>query len=377
MLYGANGFTGRLIAKEAVRRGMQPILAGRRESELAPLAASLGLEHRCFALDGAIDLAGVSVVLNAAGPYSATALPMLDACVMKRVSYLDLNGDTRVFSAIFERDVELREAGILAVPGVGFDIVPTDCLGALACQALPGATHLELAWGGDFEPSPGTARSMVEIFPRGGLVRERGELRVVPPAYRTARFPFPHGVETAVSVEWGDVVTSWHSVRVPNVIVYASMPRTGIWSLRLARPFLGLWRWAPIRRLADRLIARFVRGPSEALLAHGVSYVLARARRGDDVVTATLVGPEGYVITARAALDAVRATLDGVSHRGAATPSQAFGATFVTRVEGCSVRVESGAALRWPTRELAPSTARTVEGGRLGVAAEERGLLEG
>lgn len=374
MLYGANGFTGRLIAREAVRRGMRPILAGRDERAIAALARALDLEHRSFALDEARDLAGARVVLNAAGPYSTTALPMLEACARAGASYLDLNGDTRVFAAIFGRQAALEAAGILAVPGVGFDIVPTDGLSALACRALPGTTHLEIAWGGDFEPSPGTARSMFEIFPRGGLVREDGALRVVGPAHRTARFDFPAGPTSSVSVEWGDVVTSWESVRAPNVIVYAAMPASGIWALRLSRPLLGLFRTPLVRRIAEWCIRRFVRGPSDRLLADGTSYVLARARRGHESVTATLVGPEGYVITARAALDAVREVLSGVERRGAATPSQAFGAEFVTRVEGCRVHVGSGDAPVWPSAPPAP--ARAVERGGLGVAAEEGRLFE-
>ena len=43
LLYGASGYTGRMIAEEAVRRGHRPVLAGRSAERVRPLAESLGL----------------------------------------------------------------------------------------------------------------------------------------------------------------------------------------------------------------------------------------------------------------------------------------------------------------------------------------------
>ena len=50
MIYGANGYTGELIAREAVSRGLKPVLAGRTAAKVEPLAASLGLQARVFDL---------------------------------------------------------------------------------------------------------------------------------------------------------------------------------------------------------------------------------------------------------------------------------------------------------------------------------------
>src|SRR6516164_1370503 len=92
LLYGANGYTGRLIAEEAKRRGLAPVLAGRRAEEIRPLAEGLGLEHRVFALDDAraLDaaLAETGTVLLAAGPFSATSAPVVEACLRTRAHYL-------------------------------------------------------------------------------------------------------------------------------------------------------------------------------------------------------------------------------------------------------------------------------------------------
>src|SRR5262245_31883106 len=94
LLYGANGYTGELTAREAVARGLRPILAGRSRDALEPLARELGLELRVFGLDDAkaLDegLAGVALVLHCAGPFSRTARPMVDACLRRRTHYLDI-----------------------------------------------------------------------------------------------------------------------------------------------------------------------------------------------------------------------------------------------------------------------------------------------
>jgi len=134
MLYGANGYTGALIAEEAKRRGLTPVLAGRRADAVRPLAERLGLPHEVFPLEDhvALDraLERVDAVLLAAGPFSPTSRAVVDACIRTRRHYLDVTGEIAVFEAIFARDAEARERGAVLLPGVGFDVVPSDCLAA-------------------------------------------------------------------------------------------------------------------------------------------------------------------------------------------------------------------------------------------------------
>jgi short subunit dehydrogenase-like uncharacterized protein len=84
LIYGANGYTGALIARLAVARGLRPILAGRNREAVAALAVPLGLEYRVFALEdaAALDagLAEARVVLHCAGPFMHTSRQMADAC---------------------------------------------------------------------------------------------------------------------------------------------------------------------------------------------------------------------------------------------------------------------------------------------------------
>ena len=233
MIYGANGYTGRLCAERAVARGLAPILAGRRGDAVARLAAELGLAHRAFALDDstAVDegLRDVELVLHCAGPFSATSRPMLDACVRAGSHYLDVTGEIAVFEAVHARTAELATAGVVAIPGVGFDVVPTDCLAASLAAALPNATRLELAFAGlGGGVSQGTAKTMVEGLPHGGAARIDGRIRVVPHAWKTRTISLGGKEREVVSIGWGDVSTAFHSTGIPNITTYTVLPRSAL-----------------------------------------------------------------------------------------------------------------------------------------------------
>jgi short subunit dehydrogenase-like uncharacterized protein len=340
LLYGANGFTGRLIAAEAVRRGLRPVLAGRDGRAISAMAESLGLDHRVFALTDDVEalVTGFAAVVHAAGPFSATSARMVDACLRTRTHYLDLNGDIAVFEEIFARAAEAEQHGCVLLPGVGFDVVPTDCVAAALKHALPDAERLELAWGGDLAPSQGTSKATLEILPRGGAVREAGEIRVVPTAWRTLDVPFPRGNTRAVTVPWGDVATAYRSTRIPNIAVYAAMPRRAIMALKLLRPLLPVLRLGWVRRVLSRIIEWTVRGPSERALATGRTFIWGRATNAaGEVRTATASGPDGYRLSALAAVEAVEHVLAGRVTPGAHTPATALGAAFLATLPGCDM----------------------------------------
>src|SRR3954471_22052892 len=166
LLYGANGYTGELVARLAAARGDRLTLAGRNGEALARLGAELQMPVRAFALDdpAAVEtgIDGATVVLHCAGPFSHTSRAMVDACLKKEVHYLDITGEVAVFEACAARDVEARTAGVMVMPGAGFDVVPSDCLAAHLKRRLPSATHLALAFQAIGSPSRGTATTMVE-----------------------------------------------------------------------------------------------------------------------------------------------------------------------------------------------------------------------
>ena len=197
MIYGANGYTGHLVAVEARQRDLKPVLAGRRAGPIEKLAAELGLPMRVFGLDDAsaavAAIADTAVVANCAGPFAATSTPMIDACLRSRAHYLDITGEIEVFVAAQRRHADAQAAGIVICPGVGFDVIPTDCMAAVLKGALPDATHLVLALDARGPVSPGTARTMarsLRLGQHGGRVRRNGVIEEVPLAQNWRRIDF-------------------------------------------------------------------------------------------------------------------------------------------------------------------------------------------
>lgn len=331
MLYGANGYTGRLIAELAVRRGHRPVLAGRSADKIGPLAAELGLEYRAFSLDAPL-LDGVDVVAHCAGPFSATSAPMVAACLAAGAHYLDITGEIDVFEAIAGQDSAAREAGVVLLPGAGFDVVPTDCVAAMLAAALPGATHLDLAFVVGGGASAGTAKTTVEQASRGGRIRVDGEFRSVRIGHRTRVAEFRSGPRTVGSIPWGDVSTAYRSTGIPNITTFTTVPGlTG----QLQAIFAPILATPLVQQFGKSLVERFVGGPDEAKRRDTTCDVFGEAWNADARVSVALTGPNAYGLTADAVIRAVEKIKDVAP--GTHTPSSAFGADFVRELDGVVV----------------------------------------
>lgn len=344
MIYGANGYTGRSIAQEAVARGMQPILAGRNFRQIETLAAELGCQSRVFRLDNvdriAEHLIGLSAVLNCAGPFSATAELMMDACLTARANYLDITGEIDVIEAAAERHDRAVQAGVGLIPAVGFDVVPSDCLAAMLAQRMPDATHLQLAFTGLSRVSRGTARTVLEGLRHGGRVRIDGRITRVPIAWKSMEVPFRDGPQTAMTVPWGDVASAWHTTGIGNIEVYMASAQKHIKQLRLMRGALrliGLW---PIRKFLGHVVLRRHSGPTPAQSEASRASFWGRVSDAQgNAAEATLETPGGYRLTVSTALASMERVLDGAAPAGFATPSRAFGSDFILQA--------AEAAFRW------------------------------
>src|SRR4051812_16029818 len=233
LLYGAYGYTGRLTARLAAERKLDVVLAGRNEATLAEMGARLSLPTRAVGLDDAGQLAealgDVACVVHMAGPFATTSAPMLDACLATRTNYVDITGEIGVFEAIWSRKDEIRRAGITAVPGAGFDVVPSDCLAAYVAGKLERPASLVIALRGLESASQGTLRTAIRQVSKPVLCRRAGAIVALDD--RSARWiDFGSGDEPCVPVSWGDVATAFHSTGVGNLNLfptYDALPFSG------------------------------------------------------------------------------------------------------------------------------------------------------
>ena len=341
MIYGANGYTGRLIAIEAKKRGLDPILAGRSES-VAKLARELGFEHRIFDLSDPaavrLGLDGIKLVLHCAGPFSTTSAPMLDGCLSVGAHYLDITGEIDVFAHCHAQDARAIERGIVVLPGAGFDVVPTDCLAAMLKRDLPDATQLVLAFEAGGGPSPGTAKTSVEGLGNGGRARIDGKLVRVPLAWKSRNFERDGQSRSAMTIPWGDVYTAFVTTGIPNIEVYMAVSPNTIANVRRLRWFGPLLRTQFVQNYMKRRVGKSVRGPSDDKRESTVTHVWGEARDASGrEVKRRLVTPNGYALTVTASLGIVERLLRGGAPSGYRTPSQLMGAEYVLSLPGVAL----------------------------------------
>ncbi len=347
MIYGANGFTGQLIAKESVRRGHTPLLAGRNEREIGRLGTALGLQTRSFGLSSHSEIvsgiADVAVVLHCAGPFSKTSEPMLSACLRRGIHYLDITGEISVFERCFARRQEAVVAGSVVIPGVGFDVVPTDCLAMTLKQQLPDAIRLEIGVCSSGSPSKGTAKTMVEGFARGGAVRRDGAIATVPLGWHLKEIAFRDGLRVGATAPVGEVSALFHSTGIPDIEVYMAMSPVVVSALRLLRhlrPIVGL---PPVQHVLQAIFEKLLPNPDAERLAqaHRASFWCRVENKEGHYREGTLLTASGYPLTVRTAIAAIERLEARPLASGCYTPAMAFGADFITTIADCDLELRS------------------------------------
>ena len=341
LVYGATGYTGKLVAAEAARRDLDVVLAGRDPEKLKAVASPLGLESRAFALEDAArlraSLEDVAAVLHIAGPFSATARPMVDGCIATQTHYLDVTGEIDVFEAIAQRDEQARALGVVLLPGVGFDVVPSDCLAAHVAARVESARTVRIAIAGvSGGVSRGTAKTSVEALADGLRLRRDGVIVRQPPGSLERHFDLGAGPLRAVGVPLGDVATVFYSTGAPNVETYfvasGAVPRM----LRASRFLLPLLRTKAVQRFLKRRVDAMPEGPDDATRESTRAMIYAEATGTDgETARAMLETPSGYQLTLHAAVESARRVAAGEAPAGYQTPATAFGADFVLELPDC------------------------------------------
>jgi len=339
LLYGATGFVGNAIARLAVQRGLRPMIAGRDAAKIEALAAELGVEQRVFSLDdgAAMDqaLKEMRVVLHCAGPYIYTSKQMADGCLRAGAAYLDITGEIPVYESLAARDGEARARGVMLLPAVGFDVVPTDCLAVYLKGRLPSAIRLTLAFQteGPAGLPPGTINTVIEMLPYSDKVRRNGQLVTQERGLKTRLVDFGGGPLLATRLSAGDVFTAYFSTGIPNIEVYGVLPAETLRQLALVSYVRPLFRLAAVRSFFKRQLKAGSTAEERAATRTSV-WGEVEDDQGHKAA-ARLHGPEaGVDWTARAALAAVQKVLAGKVPAGFQTPGKAYGADFVLECEG-------------------------------------------
>lgn len=340
LLYGANGYTGQLIARYAEHYGLQPLLAGRNEAALRELASRLKMPYKVIRLEDqqALEAAlkEVKVVVHAAGPFHNTARQVVDACLKTKTHYLDINGDVSVFEMIKTYDKDAKNAGIMLMPGAGFDVVPTDCTALMLKEELQDATSLKLAFvtvGGGL--SHGTASTMVNKLGEGGLVRKGGRITKVSLGHKGFWISIGGRKYFVMSIPWGDVATAHVTTGIPDIETYTGISPTIYRLLKFQMLFNWILRTSLIRNIAKNKIEARPAGPNDEMRSKAKSLVWGKAfnEQGNEA-TVMLQTPDGYTLTAHSCLIITKKVLQGNLKVGYQTPATAYGSNLVFEIPG-------------------------------------------
>ena len=333
LIYGANGFTGRLVAAEAIRQGLVIIVAGRSEN-IDDLGRELGVPSRCFSVDelyretGA--LRNVRVVVNCAGPFAVTARPLAEACVRRGIHYLDLAGETPEHQALLDFDQLAIQNNSLVIPGVGFGIAPTDCAAAMASRLLPAADRLIIGYDTRGDPSRGTMETVMPLLSHPGVQRKDG--RLVASNARDGTYVFQNGRDRTKTWRnpWrADIVAAFRSTGIPNIETFATFPLAARILFYIGNSSVG-------KAIMRQALKSAPAGPSGAARQNGSTVIWAVVKRKHQTAQVTIHGPDPYDFTARIAVACAKLASRSAA-AGFQTPTTAFGSDFIQSIEGVRV----------------------------------------
>lgn len=344
MIYGANGYSAQLIAQEAVDRGHSPILAGRNRDKVELIAAELGLPSSIFSLDNvdaaAEAMADVDLVIHCAGPFSATSAPMIEACLQSKTHYFDITGEIDVFENAHSEAIATRakEAGIIICPGVGFDVIPTDCVAATLAESMPDAVSLSLGFDSGASLSPGTAKTSVEGLALGSKARVNGELKKCSVAHKVRNIDFGRGKKFAMTIPWGDISTAYVTTGIPNIDTFIPAKPIAIPFVKLSGLFKAFFKLAPVQNYLKNQIEKKVIGPDTEARRKARTWVWGEVKNAaGEVKQAYVETPNGYDVTVYGPLAIVEKLAASQPEAnsdkmGSITPALLMGSDFISQL---------------------------------------------
>ncbi len=344
LIYGATGYTGKLIARQAVKSGHRPILAGRSAQKLAPLAQALNLEWVAVDLTDKTALAealdGVSLVLNTAGPFGSTVGPLVQACLSKGIHYLDIANEVSVYQLLLSYDQEAQRREIALISGVGFGTVVTNFLAKAALTLMPDAQELEVAitpYNYTTDPATGAAQTALEVIAGGGKIYRKGKLVSARLGKTKKVITSPDGeIRKMLSAPLGDLMAAQWVTGIPNVTAYLELPLSN--TVRRIMPLIqATLKIGPLRKALQKQLARSAAKPTTTSASFDekkCSYGWVRVSNSEGKqVELWLETGEGYEFTAISSVKAVERVLEW-QPKGTLAPAQVFETDFALQIEG-------------------------------------------
>lgn len=340
LIYGAYGYTGRLIVAQCLKEGIKPIIAGRSADKAMKFANKHGLQYDVFEVSEKEKLEnwlrrGV-VVIHCGGPFIYTAKEMVEACLATNTHYLDITGEFQVFDLVKEYDEKAKEKNLMLMPGAGFDVVPSDCLAKHLHNKLPDATDLTLAFvskGGKL--SRGTAKTMIENLGDPQMRRRDGVYEGVPMGKSIREVDYGDFTQLSMGISWGDVSTAHHSTGIPNIEVFSGTDEQQINKVKKTLRLSFVLKSRMIKNFLIRQMDKRPDGPREDRRESSSMYLWGEVSNGNTTVEARLKTLNGYTLTAMSSVLITQKIFHNNFKAGFQTPSSAYDEGLILEIEGC------------------------------------------
>lgn len=339
IIYGANGYTGQLTVEYAIKKGVKPTIAGRNELQIKSLAEKHGLNYKIFDLSNtdviSENIQGYSLVLHCAGPFSETARPMMNACIQSGVHYIDITGEIAILEWAHKKSELAKSNKVMLMCGVGFDLVPTDCVAKKLKEEFPNATNLELAFylkGGSI--SRGTMLTMANNFGNTSYERRNGNLVEKPLGFRGKNIDFGVEEKFCMSIPWGDLYTSWLTTGIENITTFTTTSKLAYYALKMHAIINPIMRSGWFKRIFKNYIRKNITGPTPEQNKNGRSYIRGTAWNENKKKTVLLECPESYQITAQCSILIAQKVLNNDFKPGFQTPAGLYGSGLILETEG-------------------------------------------
>jgi len=338
VVYGSYGYTGKLIVRECLQKNLEVVLAGRNEEALKAQSQETGYPFSVVSIEetGKLKelLSAATLVVHCGGPFIYTAEKMAEACLAAKTHYTDITGEIAVLQLLAGLNDRAKQAGIMILPGTGFDVVPSDCLALHLKNRLPDATHLELAFAmSDGGISRGTAKTTIEGLGEGSCIRQNGKLKVVPLHQGIKEINFGKFSSLAARIPWGDLSTAWHTTGIPNIEVFMGINRKLAFFMRLTSNFNWLLKKRWLKNILLKQADRGAAGPADYKREKARSYLVGRVWNVNrKEVKSEMVTLDGYTLTARTSLLIIEKILRGEYKTGYQTPASAYGTGLILEI---------------------------------------------
>lgn len=332
LIYGANGYTGKLFAKHLISKGIKPILAA-RSAKVEQIGKELNCATRIFSADDATKhLQDVDFLVNLAGPFSATQDGLIRACIGSETHYLDIAGEFAEMENAFKYHADAQKSGIVILPAAGFGVVPTDLAAKMACAKIQNPNQLTIAYATVGGASRGTLKTVLKDIQKTGHILTDGQYKIAQPAKSKIDVTVFEKKFKAVYNPWrADLFTARRSTGVNNIETYSEFPGFVVSMMK------GKLKWLR-NLLLNRLIGFFPEGPSDSRLQKGKTYIRAIAKNDNfEVASVEIKGPEAYLFTILCIEKLIELIAGFKGEKGCLTPSM-LGTEWLKGIEGVEIK---------------------------------------